>query len=392
MRAAITIAAKDLRQRIRDRSVFVIAFLVPFGLTAIFSLTLANVSGESKFTATYAVVDRDGGQVAQAFTGILTKLDFVTLKRTASVAEASKLTEDGEVDAAFVVPDGFSASVEAGRGGALRVLTNPNASIGGLVARSLAQSFASDIDGIQVSVATVLGEQGGTPPDAAALQALVERARQTPPTAVLDQNTAESKLFSSTTFYAAGMAVFFVFFTVEFGVRSLLAERETGTLARLLVAPLRPAWVIAGKAAASFVVGLVSMTALVVASRFLLGARWGSTLGVALLVVSGVLAAMGVTALVATLAKTPAQASSYASAVAVVGGMLGGTFFPVSQGPAFLANLSLITPQAWLMRGFQELAGGATVGEVLPAVGAILLFGVILGGIALARADKVTAR
>jgi len=391
MRAAFTIAAKDLRQRTRDRSAYVIAFLVPFGLAAIFSLTLAKVSNESEFTATYSVVNRDGGEVARAFEEVVLGLDFVKLKPAATVAEASKLAEDGTIDAAFVIPAGFSATASAGQGGELRVITSPNASIGGLIARSIAGSFASDIDAVGLSVQTVLAGRGGSLHDPAVLSQLVERARQTTPTAVLDQNTAESRLFSSTTFYAVGMAVLFVFFTVQFGVRSLLAERETGTLARLLVAPMRPAWVIAGKALASFAVGIASMIALVLASSLLLGAHWGDPIGVALLVVSAVLAAMGITALVATLAKTPAQAEGYASVVAIVGGMLGGTFFPVSQGPAFLANLSLITPHAWLMRGFQELAGGASVLDILPSVGAVLAFAVVLGGIALARADRLVA-
>jgi ABC-2 type transport system permease protein len=392
MRAAFTIAGKDLRQRMRDRSAFVIAFLVPFGLAAILSLTLAKVSDESKFTATYAVVDRDGGEVARAFDGVISELDFVKMKPAATVAKATKLAEDGKVDAAFVIPTGFSARASAGQGGGLRVITSPDASIGGLIARSIAGSFASDIDAIGLSVQTALAAKGDSAHDPTTLSQLVERARQTAATALLDQNTAESRLFSSTTFYAVGMAVLFVFFTVQFGVRSLLAERETGTLARLLVAPMRPAWVIAGKALASFAVGIASMTALVLASSLLLGAHWGNPIGVAVLVVSAVFAAMGITALVATLAKTPAQAEGYASVVAVVGGMLGGTFFPVSQGPAFLANLSLITPHAWLMRGFQELAGGASVLDILPSVGVVLAFAVVLGGMAVARAGRLVAR
>jgi ABC-2 type transport system permease protein len=308
-----------------------------------------------------------------------------------TAAAAERLADAGDVDAAFVIPAGFSASAAAGRGGRIEVVTNPDSSIGSLVARSLASSFASDLNAISVSVAVALGEHTG-PPGPNEAVGLAHRAQETAPTARLQQDTAESRLFSSTTFYAAGMAVFFVFFTVEFGVRSLLAERESGTLARLLVAPIRPGAILAGKSIATFVVGLVSMSALVVASTVLLGAEWGSPVGVALLVVSGVLAAMGLTALVSSLARTPAQAGGYASTAAVVLGLLGGTFFPVSQGPAFLANLSLIAPQAWLMRGFQELAGGGTVGEILPALGAVLTFAVVLGGLAAIRAGRLGVR
>lgn len=389
MRSAITIAAKDLRQRIRDRSVFIIAFLVPFGLAGILSLTLAEVDEEGGFTATFGVVDGDGGEVSAGFVEVLRGLDFVTLREVDSVARADELADGGDIDAAFVIPEGFSAKAAAGQGGELRVITNPNESIGPLIATSLARSFASEIEAVQVAVETALGPGDHDP---AIVAGVVERAREAPAAAVVNPDTAESRLFSSTTFYAAGMAVFFVFFTVEFGVRSLLEERQAGTLARLLVAPMRPVWIIGGKAIAAFVVGLVSMTALVVASALLLGAEWGNPAGVALLVVSGVVAAMGLTALVATLAKTAAQASGYASTVAVVLGLLGGTFFPVSQGPSFLANLSLIAPHAWMMRGFQDLAAGGTVADVLPSVGAVLAFAVVLGGAALVRSNRLVPR
>jgi len=389
VRSAITIAAKDLRQRIRDRSVFVIAFLVPFGLAGVLSLTLANVDEDAAFTATFGVVDRDGGEISAGFVDLLRGLDFVTLREVDSVARADALADGGDVDAAFVIPEGFSARAGTGQGGELQVITNPGESIGPLIATSLARSFASEIDAVQVAVATVLGSGEHDP---AVVAELVERARQTSPAAVVDPDTAESRQFSATTFYAAGMAVFFVFFTVEFGVRSLLEERQGGTLARLLVAPMRPAWIIGGKAIASFLVGLVSMSALVIASALALGADWGNPVGVALLVVAGVLSAMGLTALVATLAKTPAQASGYASTVAVVLGLLGGTFFPVSQGPSVLANLSLIAPHAWMMRGFQDLAAGGTAVDVLPSVGAVFAFAAVLGGIALVRSNRLVPR
>jgi ABC-2 type transport system permease protein len=332
---------------------------------------------EEEFTTNFGVANLDGGEVAAGFVQVLRGLDFVTLRELPSAGRAEALAEAGEVDAAFVIPEGFSARAGSGRGGELRVITDPNESIGPLIATSLARSFASEIDSIQVAVATVLGPGEHDPAIAAEV---VSRARETSPAAVVDADTAESRLFSSTTFYAAGMAVFFVFFTVEFGVRSLLD------------APMRPAWIIGGKALASFIVGLVSMSALVLASAFLLGAEWGDPVGVASLIVSGVLAAMGLTALVATLAKTPAQASGYASTAAVVLGLLGGTFFPLSQGPSFLANLSLIAPQAWMMRGFQDLAAGGAVADALPSVGAVLAFAVVLGGVALLRSDRLVPR
>ncbi len=387
MRRALAIAAKDLRLRIRDRSAFIIGFLVPFGLAGIFSLTLSNVDDEERFSVTFAVVDRDGGELAATFDRTVRSLDFVRIKDAASPADAERLAEDGDVDAAFVVPEGFTAEASAGRGGEIRVIASPSSEVGGLVARSLAQRFANDLDAVQLAVATAI--VSGAPADGAA--ALAERAHATPPAAELDRNTAESRLLSGTTFYAIGMAVFFVFFTVEFGVRSLLDERDRGTLGRLLVAPLRPSWLVAGKVLAGFVVGLVSMSALVAATTLLLDAEWGTVPGVGLMVLLGVAAAVSITALVATLAKTPAQAAGYTSLVTVVLGLFGGTFFPISQA-SFLSGVSLLAPQAWMMRGFQDLAAGGGVADVRSSILALLAFSGVLGGLALVRARRLVLR
>ena len=384
MRRALAIAAKDLRLRIRDRSAFVIGFLVPFGLAGIFSLTLADVDDE-EFSATYAVVDLDGGDLATAFEGLVGSLGFAEVRDAGSTAEAERLAEDGEVDAAFVIPEGFTEG--AGQGGEIHVISDPQSDIAAPVARSIARSYASDLDAVSLSVATAIAM--GAPAGEAA--ELARRAAETPHVAALDRDTAEARLLSSTTFYAIGMAVFFVFFTVEFGVRSLLDERQEGTLARLLVAPLRPAWIIGGKVVAGFLVGLVSMTALVIASSAFLDAHWGEPLGVAALVTAGVASAVGLTALVATLAKTPQQAGGYTSLVAVVLGLFGGTFFPISQA-SFLSTFSLLAPQAWMMRGFQDLATGAGASEVLVPIAALLAFTAVTGGIGVIRARGLLPR
>jgi ABC-2 type transport system permease protein len=379
---AWTIATKDLRRRLRDRTAVLVALVLPFGLAFIFSLTLGDVENQS-FEATYAVVDRDTtGHLPAEFTALLEGLDFVTLREAATEDAAVSLADDGSIDAAIVLPEGFSEQVQAGRGGAIRVIAAADAQIASLVAESLATSFASNLDAVGLSVA-VVADAGG-PAD----EALVARAQAVAPAAELRTADAKDQAATQSSFFAIGMAVFFLFFAVEFGVRGLLEEREEGTLARLLVAPIAPGSVIGGKALASFAVGLVSTTLLVLATTWLLDARWGDPIGVTLLVLGGVLAAVGVTALVATLATTTAQAGAYVSIVAVVGGLLGGTFFPISQA-GFLGTIRFLSPQGWLMEGFQELSYGGTVGEIAgPLLGVFVIAGVT-GSIAWARSRRM---
>jgi ABC-2 type transport system permease protein len=147
--------------------------------------------------------------------------------------------------------------------------------------------------------------------------------------------------------------------------------------------------IVAGKLVTSVVVGTVSMVVLLVATSLLLGADWGSPLGVLLLIVAGVLAATAVMALVASMARTPDQAQSWQSMVALVLGMLGGSFFPIAQAGGVLAALSLASPHGWFLRGLQELSGGAGPGAALGPAAALLAFATACGALAAWRVDKL---
>jgi ABC-2 type transport system permease protein len=391
MRAAVLIAAKDLKQRMRDRSAFMVAFLVPLGLAFIFDLTLGGLSsGGTVFT--YAVVDEDRSQVSAIFIDqVLPQVEeggAIDLVPVGSADEARRQAADGKVDAAFVVPSGFGDAVQGGGAAEVRVIGDVDEPTATQVARSIANSFVADLNAVRLSVAAAAGGDPGSL-DPAELDAMVARAAEVANPVVVDDVTTSKKELDPTTYYAAGMAVFFLFFTVQFGVSSLLEERKEGTLARLLAAPISKASILGGKLLTSLALGVLSMSTLIVATSLLLGARWGSPFGVALLVLAGVLSAMGVMALVATLAKTSEQAGNWQAIIAVVLGMLGGVFFPISQAPGVLPKLSLLTPQAWFMRGLSDLAGGGGWSVVLPAVLAMLAFAVATGAIAAARLDRM---
>lgn len=90
-------------------------------------------------------------------------------------------------------------------------------------------------------------------------------------------------------------------------------------------------------------------------------------------------------------AKTPEQAGSIGAIISVTLGFMGGTFFQVSQVGNILDTLSLLTPHQWFLRGLAELQGGELV-DILPAVGALLAFGLVTGGLAWPALKKAVQR
>ncbi len=377
---AVLIALKDLRLRLRDKSAVTLGLIAPLGLAIIFSLIIPDVSA-GEFTMELGVVGIEQSDLGGVFESeVIDDLDRSLFAVTEFDTEgnAQKAVDRLDVFAVIVFPPDIDAAVAAG-GGEIQVITTNEAPISGEIALSIARQFAGDVSGVQLSVATALFA-GGTDVEALAARTVATPLRLE----VVDLETGDRQLDIST-FFAAGMAVFFLFFTVQFGVSGLIQERTDGTLPRLLAAPIHPASIIAGKGLAAFTLGVISMAVLISATSWQIGARWGNPVGVGMLVVAGVASAIGIMAVIATLARTAEQASNIQSVVAVVLGLLGGSFFPVSQGPAILSKLSLATPHAWFLRGLGDLAGGAGPAAAVPSTIALLGFAVATGVVAALR-------
>jgi ABC-2 type transport system permease protein len=384
MRAALTIAAKDLRLRLRDRSAFIVGIVAPFVLAFILNTVVGGAFDAEDFSASYGVVDQGGGEVAANFVQALEDLDVVDIELTTGLTEdrARAEVDDGDLDAAFVIPAGFSQVVSSpdveAVGAEIRVVGNVDATIATQIATAIAEGFADRVNAVRLSVATATASATAT--DIPDIGSLVEAAAQEPPPVRVEELTADERELDGTTYLIAGMSVLFLFFLVQFGVTGLFDERREGTLPRLLAAPIPRLAIPAAKTATSIVLGVVSLTVLVAGSTTLMGADWGDPAAVVLLGATVVLAATSIMGVVAAVARTPEQAGNAQAVIAMVLAVLGGSFFPVTQAGGLLQRLATLTPHHWFLRGLGEASAGG-VGAALPALGALLAFTVVVGAV-----------
>lgn len=377
MRSLLAITRKDLRLRLRDRSVIITGLLAPLVLALIFNFVFGSAfSGEADFEPAYGVVATDDGETARILAGIADSIGAEP-QMFASVAEAEEAVDAGDLDAVFVIPAGFDQSIQAGGGGELEVIGNVGSPTATQIAVAIASGYGLGLERVQLSIAAGVAS-GGDP--AILVPAAVEGQNRSPVT--IGSIEAAIRQLDGTTYAIAGMAVFFLMFTAQFGFRSLLDERRDGTLARILATPTSPRSVLGAKTLVSFLLGLMSLTVLLIAGAVLMGAEWGNPLAVALLVLAAVAAAVSISAIVSGFAKTPESAENQHAVVSVVLGMLGGTFFPIGQEGGVLSTLTALTPHHWFLRGLANVAGGGGVAEALPAVGWLLLMSVVLGSVA----------
>lgn len=369
----LTLLLRDLRARLRDRSAILLAIVAPAALIGVLSLTTA---GPDTDKIPVGVVDSStpvGTALAQGPLAALTNDDTLQVRSYDDRAALRRAVDRGDVEG------GITVSAD---GQSVEILSSPDHSVTAAILEAISRSTAITVDGVAqgVGAAQALGTEVNA-------QQFANRLVDTPATSRVVQATDGSDGIDPKTQVAAGMATFFLFFTVQFGVLGLLEERRQGTLPRILAAPVAPWQVLASKLLVSFVLGLASMAFLAVFSTTLLGAHWGSPLGVVILMLAGVLAAVATVTLVAGVARSQDQANSLQSGLALVLAILGGSFFSVARSGGIAATASRLTPHYWFNEGLVRLTGGRDWTAVLQPVAALLTFAVVVGlpGLLLAR-------
>ena len=389
MHAALIIAAKDLRQKLRDRSALLVGVVAPLALAALFGSILGGLGAD--FGARWGFADMDGGQVATGLRdGPLAAMEAgggLELVRLSTADEARRAVEDGRVEAAIIVPAGFSAAVGGGTAVQVELLVDSDASVSGQVAAAVLARFADQVDAVELAIRTAIAATGM--PDAATMAAIAAEARDSSDPVSIEDIPAVDRQAPMATHYAAAMAIVFVFIAAQLGLISLHAERRSMTLARILAAPV-PWWsIVAGKVIVALVIALVSLSVVVLGTSLLLGASWGDPLAVAALILATAVAATGVALLAVAFTRTEDQAGTAVAAMTMTLAILGGAFFPTSQGPEVLSQLAVISPHHWFLAGIDAVAGGGGLGPAAGPAGILALIGLVTGTLGALRARRL---
>jgi ABC-type Na+ efflux pump permease subunit len=170
--------------------------------------------------------------------------------------------------------------------------------------------------------------------------------------------------------------VMFAFFLVLTVGWLFVAERRQGTLLRLRAAPLSRGQILAGKLLPCFVLSLVQGFFLLAAGWVIFGMNWGpKPLLLVPVVVSTSLAAVGLSLLVASIARTETQVSIYGSLLVLILGGVSGCLLPWDQMPETMQFVSQFTPHSWALDAYQTMLTTASVSTVLADCGVLTLFG-----------------
>jgi ABC-2 type transport system permease protein len=363
-------------------------------------------SGEPRLVIKATIVNQDEGPHGAQIEDVLRSLRALRLSRSSTVDRADETVAKGDAPAAIIIPADFSAKINANEPVSVRLIKDPTQqtaaqAVAGMLNEVLTElSVRAEIEyGIRAAFAKTGALDGADPETARAAHAQtmgaiwtgVQEIRQNPAIAVQSEDlTGEVTRLSAgalvSVVFTPMFATMFAFFLIGNIAGSLVAEREAGSLRRLLAAPIPRGTVIAGKMLAFIVVVFLQMVLLYGVSNAVFGMPLGdSPLGLLALTLALALASTGLGMLLGSIARNSKQAGSIGMVLGFLlyfaSGIVGGTVSPTgfeADLEGFRLYLSQLTPHAHAINGYVQLMlEGAGLVDVLPNILALCGFAAV---------------
>ena len=378
------VAWVELKRFGADRGALAFSIALPI---ALFALMYGVFGGGTSFNATASMVDLDGGPVAARLLDRISAVDGLTVE-VLTEAEADSALDRSRILTAVVIPAGFSGKLEAGDPASVLFKRRGSGGETGQIVSQIVQGAAQDIAAefeVRELVRTQLNGKGV--PEAQieqSVRALMDEARTAPAVTVERRTVGEEE--DPLDRLIPGVLTMFLMFAATMSAASIIVERRTGTLERLLTTRLSVNQLFVGKFLAS--VGRAMVQALILLSLAFAVLRVADAAAFAQVVVLSLLIAAAVSSLglvVAGMARTQEQATWASVFLTMTMTVFSGTFVSVGE-TGLLAFLSKLTLNKYAIDGIHGIisgnAGLAGQGPEAAILGGIAVIGFILARVA----------
>jgi ABC-2 type transport system permease protein len=389
---------KELRLWAQKPGSWIVVFVVP--LLFIWIMQAVFGSSGTPVVTVYAV-NQDLTPESERVMSALRSSQNLEIEVLPTREEADRRVGAGERMAAIIVPPGFAQNLTTEDGARIQIIIDParaeqaniliglvNAALGPImvdaeVTRGVSAGVNQVLEGLQSS------QQPGQPLDMNRLRNFftsaingvvsnqVQAAMEDPQIKLDVQSHAPNALDvalirppSLLDYLVPGYSLMFMFFLISNLAVTVVEEKQTGTLRRLLVAPLPRSRILLGKMLPYFLIGVVQFVFVLLASKLIFGIDLGSSwVGLAIIIIASALAMAAMGVLVAAFAQSEGQADGLAIVLVLSMAIISGAMFPTIQIP----GLQVITPHYWAMQGFLNV-----ISRGMGAEGALMPAGVLL--------------
>jgi ABC-2 type transport system permease protein len=329
------VVRKEVRQTVRDRRIMFMLIAAPLLQT----IALGYAVDFDFDNVPTLVVDRDQSTTSRLHTRRLLADGSLRRKEGGSdLAVAMAQLEGGQAAAALVLPDDLERDLLAERPAEIQVIldgADPNRAV--VVASVATRYFGKATEELVQARFARLGQ----PP---------------PPTIRAASHVYFNPGLETAPFMIPGvMTMLLVITTTVVTAMGLSREREMGTLEQVMVTPIRPLFLLLGKMAPFFVIGLFDVALVLTAGMWLFKVPIH---GDPLVLVSGtmlyLLCTLGIGLLISSISKTQQQSFLAGFLFIMPAILLSGVMTPVAAIPTWLKTVTYLNP----VRYFVEILRG----------------------------------
>jgi ABC-2 type transport system permease protein len=302
---------------------------------------------------------------------------YMSFNNYSSVDAAKTAISQGKIHGAFVIPPGFSNNVTNGQpGNVLIYVDNSN------------PQNAASIE--QVSLGTMSG-LNGVLADTNVLKLSSVTNPVINPQAVIAPYTPNivTTIPGSTNYFnflAPGLMIMIGMMAVMIGIPEAISkEKEMGTFDGMLSAPINHLSVLLGKTTALSLRGLIQVIFVLIFAVLLFGVTiQGNLLLAFLMVILGIFSFIGIGIMAVSLAGDQSTGTMIMNLLMFPFMFLGGIFFPISQMPWIMQEISKLIPLTYAADAMRKIMLlNANVADVSTDIIILLAFGIITMAIAL---------
>jgi ABC-2 type transport system permease protein len=379
----LAIAGANLRRFVRDRSNLFFVFVLPIGIVLLIG---AQFSGD--FSPVLGVAGR-GSDFGSTLVDAVEAGEGVNLALYEDVDEMIGDVERGDIAAALTIPAGADEALAAGEPIQVGFVTRADGF--GPQLQTVVADAVSAATLERSAIAFAVG-RGADPAAAAQVAAAAEV-----PTLEVTSVTAGESLFEGVggqfDIGASSQLVLFMFLTGLTGSAALIQSRQLGVTTRMAGSPTSVGTIVVGEALGRFVIVLIQGVYIMAATFLLFRVTWGDPLAATAVLLLFSAVGAGAAMLFGTVFRNDQQAGGVAVVAGIGLAALGGSMLPIELFSPTMEMISRFTPHAWANEAFAEiLRRQGTVADILPQLGALAVFAVLLLLLAAWRMRTVITR
>jgi len=384
---ALRIAEIGVLRMLRDRQGLFFVFALPAIIIVVFGLAFGG-SGSREI----GVADEDGTSLSRELVAQLeTTPGSLEIRAFGSLELLRDAVERNAVDAGLGIPAGYADALLDGGQASVEYFARPETI-------SLAvRPILDDAVGHEAAVVTAARFAAGERdiPFAQALSEVRALADTTDGLEVRAEAPGDPLIEPGMNGYLMGaqsQLVLFMFMTSMTAASALIVSRQLGVSRRMFATPTSATTIMVGETLGRFGVAMIQGLFILVGTAAVFGVAWGDPLAAGMVVVVYGLVGTGVAMLVGSIAGNAEQASSVGVGVAMLLGAFGGAMVPPEVFPEIMRTLSFVTPHAWAIDAFRDLAlRDADLAGILPQLGVLAAFAAVLIGLATVRFRRTLA-